>query len=290
MDKTESVHISKTESTPRWWLRKTAAIATLSTIALTGCSTQESSAQEETVNSTISEESTVETVEVTPPEEDLTDELEAQVERSIELYNLPKPERFDEYQAMSVEEFWTLPIEDRLEYAMYLNRDAEINMELFHLYTENPKDVMPANIGPENTAEEISSNARTLFRGAITAHFGMLDSVPGYDAVEYSSEDRQKILAGAFLTPNQSQIFINWNGPVAEDKGSNEMPFIYAAGGQLLADETTTNVSENYTITDPWGTERIARDIMVTEDSGEQFTGTQVLIQTSSYSQWVNLK
>ena len=297
MNTPESVHVNQTvneslKSKTERYLLKAGTVGALGLLALTACSNTAESAPEDTNTTVIDagksdQEKTPEKTDIDP----FTEWSNGLIEKSIELYDMPKPEKFDEYKAMTIEEFWALPIEDRIEYSSYLRRDAEINMEMFHFYTENPKDVMPDSFHANNTAEEISVSMRSLIRDSITSHFEWLaSSDSNYETVTYDSLDRQKILAAGFLIPNNSQVFTNWNTPVAEDRGSNERPEIYAAHGQLLADEDTFDESDNYTITDQWGTQRIARDIKIVEADGETFTGTMVLIETTSASQWINLR
>lgn len=225
------------------------------------------------------------TTEVTPDPEPEKSAEELETER---LLNIPKPERWDELDAMTLEQFNQQSIESRVEYALWLNRDHEIQNKAWFAESNNPRDelVITLAVGSENTGEEIEANTRSLLRGAMLRHF----DYPNLDNVQlYSDLQRQKMADSVFLYAETSAAAANWRTSVGNSEVSGGDAYGYVKNGLIVADEEVIFRSANYTITDQAGVDRVAVDITVREPDGKETSGTRILIQTSTGSQWISL-
>lgn len=213
------------------------------------------------------------------------EEQTPEVNEMDEILNLPKPERFDELDNMTIEQFNQQPIEARVEYAAWLNRDNQHLAELWFEATESPLDQLAINmtVNPDNTGEEVRANVRGNLRGALSRHFEEyeLEQVPLYENLQ-----RQKIVSGSYLYPSHP-VAEEWRASAADEKINGYVPDFYATHDLILADEEVTSRSETHTITDQAGIERTAVDLTWREADGKEVSGTYVLIQTATTSQWV---
>ena len=202
-----------------------------------------------------------------------------------QAFNLPKPEKFESLDSMSLEEFNQQPIEDRVAYGMWLNRDSKLLAEEWFEASENPRDQLPITtvVGPENTGEEIEANIRALQRGAISHHFTEL----GFEkAPLYPSLQREKVINSSFLYTNGPGAE-NWREGARNDNVNGLTPEIYVQNKLMLADEEVISRSETYTHTDQAGVERPAVDTVIREPNGTEVKSTSILVQTPYGSQWV---
>ncbi len=214
-----------------------------------------------------------------------TPELTPEQAEMEEILNMPKPERFDELDAMTLEQFNQEPIEARVEYANWLNRDAKHLAELWYDASGNPRDELAVTmtVGPENTGEEANANVRSLQRGAITRHFEMydLEEVPIYDSLQ-----RQKMISASFLYPG-SVGAQNWRESAANEDVAGYVPEFYESQDLILADEEVISRGDTYTYTDQAGKEYSAFDFTQREPDGTETNGTLILVVTPTVSQWV---
>lgn len=223
--------------------------------------------------------------EVMPDPEPERSPEELETER---LLSLPKPERWDELDAMTLEQFNQQPIENRVEYALWLNRDRQLLDEAWFTESENPRDELAINlvVGPDNTGQEIQANTWSLLRGAMLRHFDR----PNLDNVQlYSDLQRQKMSSAAYLYADTSAAAANWRKSVGNSEVNGGDAYGYVKNGLMVADEEVIFRSDNYTITDQAGVERIAVDTTWRNPDGSERSATAVLIQTSTGSQWVTL-
>jgi hypothetical protein len=202
-----------------------------------------------------------------------------------QILNQEKPARFDELEAMTLDEFKLQPIADRVNYYGYLNRDAKHLAELWYEESDNPRDLIAINmtVNPENTGDEILASTQLGLRGAMTRHF------EEYDLEEvplYTPEQREKMAASLYLNPD-NPIAIKWRTAVADETINGYVPGFYVKNNILLADDEVLSRTETTTYTDQNGVEHPATDITLRDETGQVATATHVLIQTESVSQWV---
>lgn len=82
--------------------------------------------------------------------------------------NNEQPEAIKQYEAMSLDEFMTLPISQRLTYASWVERDIHTTANLWYDNTKNIRDLYPQTISLDNTPDEISTITGYRHRLAIT--------------------------------------------------------------------------------------------------------------------------
>lgn len=232
------------------------------------------------------------TTEVTPEPTASAEPEDKRTPEQIEadrIFNLPKPERWDELDAMTLEEFNQQSIEARVEYATWLNRDASRLAELWHEASNNPLDevAIGLEVHADNSAEEIEASTRQLMRGAVSGHFQSTSTdieIPYYDVLQ-----RKKMLSGAYLEPGNSAA-VAWQKSVEQERVVGWGPDNYVSDGVFLADETNLERGETYVYTDSAGVERSAADTTWRNPDGSENTATNVLIETpSGIKQWVTV-
>lgn len=202
-----------------------------------------------------------------------------------QILNQEKPARFDELDGMTIEQFNLEPIEDRIAYEAWLNRDEKHLAELWHEESDNPRDLIAVNVTPgvENTGEEIQLSVLSGLRGAMSRHFEEYDlsEVPNY-----TPEQRQKMVSAQYLNPDHP-VAIEWRTAVSDETVNGYVPGMYVKNGLLLADEEVLNRTETYSYADQNGIERPATDITRRDESGRVITATYVFVEAGEASQWV---
>ena len=231
------------------------------------------------------------TTEVTPEPTASAEPEDKRTPEQIEadrIFNLPKPERWDELDAMTLEEFNQQSIEARVEYATWLNRDSNRLAELWYEASNNPLDevAIGLEVHADNTAEEIEASTRQFMRGAITDHHRGVDPeiAPLYETLQ-----REKMISAAYLEPGNAAAEA-WRNSARNRELTGSMPNTYVNAGVFLADETNLRRGEARVHTDSAGVERAAVDTTWQNPDGTENTATNVLIETpSGIKQWVTV-
>lgn len=213
-------------------------------------------------------------------EEKSPEELEAE-----RIFTLPKPERFDELDAMTLDQFKLESIDARVDYAAWLNRDAIHLAELWHEESDEPHDLIfvSMTVNPENTGDEVLASTQAGLRGAMTRHFEDrdLEEVPNYTPLQ-----REKMATALYLNPDHP-FAAKWRTAVADETVNGYVPGFYVKNNILLSDDEVLSRTETSTYTDQNGVERPATDLTLRDQDGQVATATHILVQTANASQWV---
>ena len=222
-------------------------------------------------------------------------ELTALQKEALEYYHQPAPEGFDEWEAMSYEEFIELPPEDRATYVLYMNRDGKIQADQWAKGTGNPAEAGPEDVNPENTAEEIYINGWRAMISGIEGH-EMNWSAQAAGEIEadiypdYNDLQRKKIVAGSFAYPVDNRAVEDWIKVTVDPTIVGATPESYAADVPFLTfNDTVTNRSENYITTDKWGTDHITVDFTVTSENGIEHYVSDILVNTPIGDLWMHI-
>ncbi len=265
------------------YILKITAVSAIGATALTGCATSSEATPEPTKQ--VEVQKTKQEIKQEEEEAEKQKFLQEELEASIEAYNLPKPEGWDEVDALSLDEFKLLPIETRVDYAAYLNRDNKIEAQRWFMITGNEQDLTPINTVPstDNTIEEINAFTRDITRAAVISHFGRIE-----DAEKYSDTQRQKIATSLYENPDTAPAQA-WRDAAVDPDFAGYPSSFYAIDNVMLADETYSEISPIHKIVDRQGVERDAISYVMTESDGKAFAAKVMLVHTDYTSAWVSI-
>lgn len=177
--------------------------------ALTGCGPNADAQPGPEPSVTQSVETTAPTTEVTP--------TPTETETPIEEMTIP--EDLKQYETMPYEGgFETLPIEQRLPYISWLNRDKEELADLWYKASGLAEDEYPGEITLDSSNQDIVTANSYAYRAAFTSHFNK-NGINGTRVV-YDVETARKIVSGAFVDA-QSPDATTWDGLVIKDREVN---------------------------------------------------------------------
>ena len=242
-----------------------AAVAGLLTITLAGCGAN-ANAEGPKPTTTTSAEATP-TPEATGPKVYTDDEL-------IAMENEALPANLSQYESMAVADFEALPIEERLSYCSYLNRDQDyLAGEWFKAYDEDARYLVPENLDEDSTAQEIISQSGYDMSNAFVTHFG---------GKIYDRDTAQKQIACGYYTASaDTPGYTYWTD--LRNQPYDIVPPALVADQEGLQMTTAVGEKPSYTITTDDGKEYFARDITSQDSSGNTFDATHILVPYTDY-------
>jgi|GEM_PF-4548151 len=198
------------------------------------------------------------------------------------------PAEFETYEAMSIDEFNKLPIDERLSYTSWLTRDTKDIADDWHAVTGLEADKYPGVITKDSTDQQISSANSYVFRGVISLHFSNYDHIDGTGIDPPASvyiEHANKILSSAFLNPTDNNTYNKWV-PFLKDWSDNwgyDSPTNLAMANGLRAEtvETPENTKNSSITVD--GVEYVSRGIYSTNADGERYHTDYVYVPYTDY-------
>ena len=242
------------------------AVAGLLTITLAGCGAN-ANAEGPKPTTTHSAEATP-TPEATGPKVYTDDEL-------IAMENEPIPESIAQYESMAVADFEALPIEERLTYCSYLNRDQDyLAGKWYDGYNEDARYLVDAtNLNEDSTAQEIISADGLTLSNAFVTHFG---------GIIYDRDTAQKQIACNFYNATSSnELYAYWTDQRNQPYDIVPPTMVAQEGGLKLNNAISEKPS--HTVTTESGKEYFARDITSQDASGNTFDGTHILVPYTDY-------
>ncbi len=242
----------------------TAGIA-LSVAALSGCATGEAPEKPTTTSS----------AEATPTETPVAPELkEYTTDELIAMEDEPLPEALAQYESMSVQDFEALPIEERLTYCSYLNRDQNyLEGQWYEAYDQDARYIVPENLDENSTAQEIVSQGGYDMSNAFVTHFG---------GKIYDRDTAQKQIACGFYTAAESNsAYAYWTDQ--RNQPYDIVPPKMVAEQDGLKQNTAIAEKPSYTLTTKDGKEYLARDITSQDAAGNTFEETDILVSYTDY-------
>jgi len=177
--------------------------------ALTGCGPNADAQPSPEPSVTQSVETTAPTTEVTP----------APTETETPIEEMTIPEDLKQYETMSVDEFEALPIEQRLSYISWLNRDKEEIADLWYKASGLAQDKYPGEITLNSSNQDIATADSYAYRTAFILHFSK-NGING-SSLLYDADAGRKIISGAFVDP-QSPAATTWDDLVIKDREVNK--------------------------------------------------------------------
>lgn len=241
------------------------------TLAGCGVSAQEEGPKPSTTTSAPSPEASE-----TPDVADYKVPVEYTDEQLIALEDEPLPADLEPYAAMSVIEFEKLPIEERLTYCSYLNRDQDyIENEFYKGYNNDTTYLLPDSFTEDSSAQEIISASGIYTKAAFVTHFG---------GAVYDRDTQQKLLSCAWINPsseNPSSTYSFWTNARNESTVTGT-PALIAKDGKLQYN-TAQGERPSTTATTADGKEYFARTISSVDNEGNQFESTYLLVDYTDY-------
>ena len=191
-------------------------------------------------------------------------------EQLAALEAIPMPEELKKYDEMSFEEFSALPIEERLTFISYLNRDRHYQLSNYALGSGDNRKLLAVGVTEQSPAQSVLVSGRENLSAAYFSHFG---------GRVYENIDNQKILTGSFYDVAASDEFSGWSESVESAAGRTS----YEAGtdGDLSVTDLVSEESAEKVVL-PDGSERLVRTIVGTSDGGTS-TFRFVFVEYTAY-------
>jgi len=192
----------------------------------------------------------------------------------IDMENESLPTNLEKYKTMPVDEFEQLPIEERLTYCSFLNRDQDmLETDWYKAYEEDTKYLIPDTLGKDSTGQEVISQDGYNISNAFTTHFGgMIDDM----------DTRIKNLSCATYNPNSLS-----RGAALKDEIERVGDFIVPPGAwaqqNALKINTFKSEEDPTTVTTDNGKEYFARKITSVDEIGRTFPNTYILVDYTDY-------
>ena len=195
-------------------------------------------------------------------------------EELIAMEDEPLPESLVKYESMSVKEFEALPIEERLTYCSYLNRDQDYLEGLWYkAYDQDARYLVPENLDENSTAQEIISQGGYDMSNAFVTHFG---------GKIYDRDTAQKQIACGFYTASEANsTYVYWTDQRNQPYDIVPPTLVAEQGG--LKQNTAIAEKPSYTLTTSDGKEYFARDITSQDAAGNTFDETDILVSYTDY-------
>lgn len=194
----------------------------------------------------------------------------------FDLMSEPLPEALAPYETMPVADFEKLPIEERLSYCSYLNRDQDYKETVFYEAHDNDaRYLLPDTFDKDTSAQDIIGASGIFTSAAMLTHFG---------GKTYDRDTSQKLLSCGWYAPsseNPSKTYKFWSDARSEATVIGT-PTIIAESG-LLNVGTATGEQPSTTVTTTDGKEYFARTISSDDTQGNSFEQTFLLVDYVDY-------
>ena len=190
-------------------------------------------------------------------------------EHLIALENIPMPSEYEKYDAMSLEEFTQLPIEERLAYASYLNRDRHYLKSSYANGAEDNRYVLGSVVSEASSPEDVVFNANENPLFSFVLHFGNTT----YDLDEY-----QKVLSAGFMDTTSKQYSILMSN---EALGTGYAPRSLGESEQLTIGQVVSELEQqtlNFN-----GVDRLVRTVVTTLPDGTNEAGQYAYVEFVNY-------
>jgi|GEM_PF-6567833 len=245
-----------------------AALTGIGIAALTGCSPDAGATPEPTSTSAeASPSATPEPTETSGPREYTDQEL-------IDMENEPLPESLEKYESMSVEDFKVLPIEERLSYCSYLNRDQDyLEGAWYDSYGGDPKYLLPDDLGKESTGQEIITQDAYNISNAFTTHFG---------GIIEDIDTRVKQISCATYNANSLSRGADLEAQLREAGDFIVPPGIWAEQDAFKIKDFVSEEAPS-TVTTDSGKEYFSRKVTSVDGLGRTFPDTYILVDYTNY-------
>lgn len=249
---------------------KLTAVTVLTSLALAGCAPNNSGAEAPEKAPTSTSETAEPTIVIPEIDPSNPEPIRFTEEQLAALEAIPMPEELKKYDEMSFEEFSALPIEERLTFISYLNRDRHYQLSNYALGSGDNRKLLAVGVTEQSPAQSVLVSGRENLSAAYFSHFG---------GRVYENIDNQKILTGSFYDVAASDEFSGWSESVESAAGRTS----YEAGtdGDLSVTDLVSEESAEKVVL-PDGSERLVRTIVGTSDGGTS-TFRFVFVEYTAY-------
>lgn len=253
----------------------------LSAVALAGCATSNAQAEGGPEHTTVATAPATPTAEETP---DATPTAGGEVltpqeftdEQLLALMTEPIPENLKPFETMTPAEFVIQPIEARLSYCSYLNRDSQyLASEWYKAYDNDPRYLLPEDYSKDDDKQLLTSSSQLYIGNAFSTHFG---------GKVYDRDTAQKIISCGFFNAGLETPKPLYNDWTHNRDALNIVapPASIAEAGGLQA-ATATEETPSYELTAEDGKTYLARDVTEVNANGVSGAVTRIFVEYDDY-------